>query len=118
MTYKGVVKGNTVLLEEGTHLPNGATVWVTLAPAQRGKEEAVTEEELRERQAVVARMEEFSRADVRAAHATAASTLKLCVVEPPFDFAALRLRSGRTGWDIAFMHRFGVDALLLHLDRL
>ena len=61
MTYKGVIKDNTVILEEGTHLPNGATVWVTLAPAQRGKEEAATEEELRERQAVVARMEEFSQ---------------------------------------------------------
>jgi hypothetical protein len=61
MTYKGVVKDNTVVLEEGTHLPNGATVWVTLAPAQPEKEEAVTEEELRERQAVVARIEEFSQ---------------------------------------------------------
>jgi len=61
MTYKGVVKGNTVILEGGTHLPNGATVWVTLAPAQPEKEEAVTEEELGERQAVIARMEEFSQ---------------------------------------------------------
>ncbi len=33
---------------------------------------------------------------VGSAHPIAASTLKLCVVEPPFDFAAPRLRSGRT----------------------
>ena len=61
MTYKGIVKGNTVILEEGTHLPNGAPVWITLAQAQPEQEEAVTEEELRERQTVVARIEEFSQ---------------------------------------------------------
>jgi len=46
------------------------------------------------------------------AHATSASILKLCARALFFDFAATRLRSGRTGWDIAFMHRFGVDALV------
>src|SRR4030095_11995064 len=51
--------------------------------------------------------------DVRTAHSTAASTLKLCVVGPPFDFAAPRLRSGRT--DFSAMHDFGIDAALPRL---
>jgi hypothetical protein len=61
MPYKGVVKGNTIILEEGAQLPNGAVVWVSLAPAHLEKEEAVSEEELKERQAVIERMEQFSQ---------------------------------------------------------
>ena len=61
MTYKGVVKGNTVILEEGAHLPNGATVVVTLAPAKQEEEAVVAPEKIDERQALVARMKEFGQ---------------------------------------------------------
>ncbi|MBI3302495.1 MAG: hypothetical protein HYZ72_10540 [Deltaproteobacteria bacterium] len=61
MTYKGVVKGNMVILEEGVHLPNGATVVVILEHSQQEEGEAVTEEELSKRQALVTRMKEFGQ---------------------------------------------------------
>src|SRR6266508_6988692 len=41
-----------------------------------------------------------SRRKVRAAHLTGMSILKLCASAPSFDFAAPRLRSGRTGGGI------------------
>jgi len=61
MTYKGVVKGNTVILEEGTHLPNGTTVVVTVEQAAREGKEGATPGELNERCALVTRMKEFGQ---------------------------------------------------------
>ena len=62
MTYKGVVKGNTViLLEEGVHLPNGTAVVVTVEQATQGEGESVTPEELNARCALIARMKEFGQ---------------------------------------------------------
>lgn len=58
MIYKGVVKRNVVLLEEGVHLPDGVRVAVTLEPVEG---EELTFEKLEERQAVVARMKEFGQ---------------------------------------------------------
>jgi hypothetical protein len=57
VTYKGVVKGNLVLLE-GIHLPDGAKVTVTVEGVGREVAEKVTLEEVVERQALVARMRE------------------------------------------------------------
>jgi hypothetical protein len=59
MTYKGVVKENTVILPEDAHLPNGTVVEVTVAPTPVATEREVSPEELAERQALVARMKIF-----------------------------------------------------------
>jgi hypothetical protein len=59
MTRKGVVKDNIVLLEEGSSLPNGATVMVTLEPKRQEKE--VTPEEIAHRQELVAQIKAFSQ---------------------------------------------------------
>jgi hypothetical protein len=61
MTYKGVVKGNVVILEEGAHLPNGTTVLVTVAQAKQGAEGTVGPEELDERRALIAQMRAFGQ---------------------------------------------------------
>jgi hypothetical protein len=61
VTYKGVVKGNLVLLEEGVHLPDGAKVTVTVERVGQAVEEKVTLGELVDRQALVARMQEFGQ---------------------------------------------------------
>ena len=61
MPYKGVVKDNVVILEEGVCLPNGTRVAVTVEEmAQAGLGE-VTPEETEERRALVARMKEFGQ---------------------------------------------------------
>ena len=59
MTYKGVVKDNTVILPADAHLPNGTVVEVTVAPTRVVTEKEVSTEELAERQALVARMKIF-----------------------------------------------------------
>jgi hypothetical protein len=59
MTYKGVVKGNTIILEEGVHLPNGTTVVVTVE--QTTQEESVTPGELNQRHMLVAQMRKFGQ---------------------------------------------------------
>ena len=59
MTYKGVVKENTVILPEDAHLQNGTVVEVTVAPTPVATEQEVSTEELAERQALVARMKIF-----------------------------------------------------------
>ena len=61
MTYKGVVRGNTVILEEGVHLPNGAAVLVTVEQTKQGEPETVTLEEVAERRAIIARMKAFGQ---------------------------------------------------------
>ena len=59
MTYKGVVKENTVILQEDAHLPNGTVVEVTVAPTTLETENEASTEELNERCALVARMKAF-----------------------------------------------------------
>ena len=59
MTYKGVVKENTVILPEDAHLPNGTVVEVTVVPATLETEGEASMEELNERRALVARMNSF-----------------------------------------------------------
>jgi hypothetical protein len=59
MTYKGVVKENTVILSEDAHLPNGTVVEVTVVPATLETEGEASTEELNERRALVARMNSF-----------------------------------------------------------
>jgi len=61
MTYKGVVKGNVVVLEEGIHLPDGVRVTVTVEQMEQVEVGEVTPEELEERRVLVARMEEFGQ---------------------------------------------------------
>jgi hypothetical protein len=61
VTYKGIVKGNLVLLEEGVHLPDGARVTVTVERGERQVEEKATPGEMAERRALVARMKEFGQ---------------------------------------------------------
>ncbi|HXH10988.1 MAG TPA: hypothetical protein VNP04_14640 [Alphaproteobacteria bacterium] len=61
MTYKGIVRGNLVFLEEGAHLPDGAKVTVTVERVERAVEEKLTLGEVAERQALVARMKEFGQ---------------------------------------------------------
>ena len=61
MIYKGVVKGNAIILEEGAHLPNGARVVVTVEPREEQEVGEITSEEREARQALVARMEEFGQ---------------------------------------------------------
>jgi hypothetical protein len=59
MMCKGIVKDNVVIVEEGVHLPNGASVVVIVD--QGGKDKEVTLEEMTERQALVARMKAFGQ---------------------------------------------------------
>jgi len=59
MTYKGVVKENTIILPEDAHLTNGTVVEVTVASTPVATENGVSTEELTERQALVARMKIF-----------------------------------------------------------
>ncbi len=59
MTYKGVVKDNVVILEEGAHLPDGATVVITVQQAV--PEERVSLDEIAQRQALVTRIKEFGQ---------------------------------------------------------
>jgi hypothetical protein len=59
MTYKGVVKGNLVILEEGARLPNGATVVVTVQQAV--PDERVSLDEIAQRQALIAQIKEFGQ---------------------------------------------------------
>jgi len=61
MTYKGVVKGNVVVLEEGVHLPDGVRVTVTVEQMEQVEVGEVTSEELEERRVLVARMKEFGQ---------------------------------------------------------
>ena len=61
MTYKGVVKGNVVILEEGIHLPDGVRVSVTVEQVEQAEVVEVTPEELKERRALVVRMKEFGQ---------------------------------------------------------
>jgi len=59
-SYRGVVQGNTIILEEGVHLPDGTAV-VVIAPNAVQEEGKITAEELNERQAVVTRMKVFGQ---------------------------------------------------------
>jgi hypothetical protein len=59
MTYKGVVKENTVILPEDAHLPNGTVVEVTVPSTTLETENETSTEELNERRALVARMKAF-----------------------------------------------------------
>ena len=61
MTCKGVVKGNTIILEERVHLPDGVTVSVTVELMKQAEMVEVTPEEKEERQILVARMKEFGQ---------------------------------------------------------
>ncbi|MBI4334890.1 MAG: hypothetical protein HY673_26845 [Chloroflexi bacterium] len=61
MTYKGVVKGNMVILEEGVCLPDGIKVAVTVEQVELMRAAEVTPAEIEERQAIVARMKEFGQ---------------------------------------------------------
>ena len=61
MTYKGVVKGNVIILEEGIHLPDGVRVAVTVELVEQVEAVEVTPEEIEKRRAVVARMKEFGQ---------------------------------------------------------
>jgi hypothetical protein len=58
-SYRGVVQGNIIILEEGVHLPNGTAVVVTVPSAVQ--EEKITAEEFNERQLLVARMKAFGQ---------------------------------------------------------
>jgi hypothetical protein len=58
-SYRGVVQGNIIILEEGAHLPNGTAV-IVITPAA-ALEEAITAQELNERQALVTRMKAFGQ---------------------------------------------------------
>jgi hypothetical protein len=58
-SYRGVVQGNIIILEEGVHLPNGTTV-VVIAPSAP-QEEEMTSEELNERQELVTRLKAFGQ---------------------------------------------------------
>jgi hypothetical protein len=59
MTYKGVVKEQTVILQEDAHIPNGTVVEVTVAPTTLEAENEASPEELNERRALAARMKAF-----------------------------------------------------------
>jgi hypothetical protein len=59
MMYKGVVKDNVVIVEEGVYLPNGASVVVIVDQVEGEKN--VTSKEVTERQALVARMKAFGQ---------------------------------------------------------
>ncbi len=61
MTCKGVVKGNTIILEEGVHLPDGVTVSVTVELMKQVEVVELTPEEKEDRQILVARMKEFGQ---------------------------------------------------------
>lgn len=61
MTYKGVVKENVVILEEGASLPNGARVAVTVEEIPPTGVGELTSEEREEHRALVARMKEFGQ---------------------------------------------------------
>jgi hypothetical protein len=61
MTYKGVVKNNVVILEEGSHLPDGTRVTVMAEELVQEEEREETPEEREERRALVARMKEFGQ---------------------------------------------------------
>ncbi len=61
MMCKGVVKGNMVILEEGAHLPDGATVMVSVEPVKQNGGKEVIPEEIAERRALVAQMKEFGQ---------------------------------------------------------
>jgi hypothetical protein len=59
-SYRGVVQENTIILEEGVHLPNGtAVVVITSSSAQ--EEGEITSEELNERRGLVTRMKAFGQ---------------------------------------------------------
>ena len=59
-SYRGVVQGNTIILEEGALLPDGTAVVVTVPTAAQEKGE-ITAGELNERQALVTRMKAFGQ---------------------------------------------------------
>jgi hypothetical protein len=59
MQCKGIVKDNIVILEEGVHLPEGATVLITVQSGRQ--DETLAPEELHQRQALVARMKVFGQ---------------------------------------------------------
>jgi hypothetical protein len=59
MTYKGVVKENMVILQEGALLPNGTVVEVIVAPTTSEAENGPSPEELNKRRALVAQMRAF-----------------------------------------------------------
>lgn len=59
MRCKGIVRGNTVLLEEGIHLPDGVQVTITVEEGQM--EEQVSPEELEQRRNLVAQMKAFGK---------------------------------------------------------
>ena len=60
LSYRGVVQGNTIILEEGVHLPDGTAV-VVIAPNTTQEEGEITAGELNERQVLVTRMKAFGQ---------------------------------------------------------
>lgn len=59
--YKGIAKGNVILLEKGVYLPEGMRVMVTVERVEQVEGEEITPEEVAERRAVVARLKEFGQ---------------------------------------------------------
>lgn len=60
VTYRGVIRGNTVILEEDATLPEGARVTVVLEPTERGPLRSLSEEELKRRREACERIEAFA----------------------------------------------------------
>lgn len=61
MQCKGRVQGNVVILEEGVHLPDGTPVTVLVEQRDMAEQEEITQEELAQRRALVARMKAFGQ---------------------------------------------------------
>ena len=57
ITYKGIVRGNVVVLEDDTTLPEGTQVTVVPQLTERGPLRSLSEEELRRRKEVCERIE-------------------------------------------------------------
>jgi hypothetical protein len=58
-SYRGVVQGNIIILEEGVHLPNGTAVVVTVPNVIQ--EEEISSGKLNNRQLAIARMKAFGQ---------------------------------------------------------
>ena len=57
ITYKGIVRGNVVVLEDDTTLPEGTQVTVVPQLTERGPLRSLSEEELKRRKEVCERIE-------------------------------------------------------------
>jgi len=60
MQYKGISKGNIVVLENGVILPHGVHVIVTVDP-MGDNSDIVSEEEIEKRRTLTTRMKEFGQ---------------------------------------------------------